>query len=114
VCTGSWLLAATGCLRGEKATTNKIAFNECKVGPLIVPLISQELVAHNAARCTVSLQQSTAEHGVNWIPKARFVVSNKFWTASGVTAGMDMACAWIESLVGSKDAERVQSWAEYT
>jgi putative intracellular protease/amidase len=31
VCTGSWLLAATGCLKGEKATTNKIAFNECKV-----------------------------------------------------------------------------------
>ncbi|KAH8080105.1 class I glutamine amidotransferase-like protein [Filobasidium floriforme] len=58
--------------------------------------------------------EATAEHGVDWIPKARYVHSNKFWTASGVSAGMDMACAWIESLIGAKDTERVQAWAEYT
>lgn len=31
VCTGSWLLASTGALDGQKATTNKSAFKECQV-----------------------------------------------------------------------------------
>ena len=37
------------------------------------------------------------------------MVSNKFWTSSGVTAGIDMAAAfvrhWIELHVGSEEAK---------
>lgn len=33
VCTGSWVLAGTGLLRGEKATTNKASFNMVVVSP---------------------------------------------------------------------------------
>jgi putative intracellular protease/amidase len=32
VCTGSWLLSATGLLKGEKATCNKRAFKSVLVG----------------------------------------------------------------------------------
>jgi transcriptional regulator GlxA family with amidase domain len=41
----------------------------------------------------------------------RWVVSNKFWTASGVTAGIDMAAAfvryWVEKHVGEAKAKGV-------
>ena len=42
---------------------------------------------------------------------SRWVVSNKFWTSSGVTAGIDMAAAfvryWVEQHVGAEDAKRI-------
>lgn len=41
--------------------------------------------------------------------KDRWVVSNKFWTSSGVTAGIDMAAAfvryWIELHVGAEEGK---------
>jgi transcriptional regulator GlxA family with amidase domain len=41
--------------------------------------------------------------------KDRWVVSNRFWTSSGVTAGIDMAAAfvryWIELHVGAEEGK---------
>ncbi|KAI9633370.1 class I glutamine amidotransferase-like protein [Dioszegia hungarica] len=88
VCTGSWLLADTGALNGQRATTNKAAFLECK--------------------------KATAEHTVEWIPEARFVHSGKFWTSSGVSAGIDMACGFVDELCGKEAGEKARDWAEYT
>lgn len=62
ICTGSALLAKTGLLNNLNATSNKNAF-------LWVRSISNK---------------------VNWIRKARWVVDKKFYTSSGVSAGMDM------------------------
>ncbi|KAF7422861.1 hypothetical protein PC9H_011024 [Pleurotus ostreatus] len=80
VCTGSWVLAGTGLLRGKKATTNKSYFN--------------------------FVVKSTETEGIEWIPKARFVINEddnrKIWTSSGVTAGMDMANAFLEYLLGKE------------
>ena len=59
-------------------------------------------------------QEATQDSGVTWIPHGRWTTSNKFWSAAGVSAGMDMACAWIDSLIGKEDGERVKAWAEYT
>ncbi|KAH5073249.1 hypothetical protein HBI73_186180 [Parastagonospora nodorum] len=67
VCTGSEVLARTGWLDGRRATTNKRAFNEVK-----------------------------AKHpAVQWVPKARWVVDGNIWTSSGISAGIDLAFAWI-------------------
>jgi transcriptional regulator GlxA family with amidase domain len=69
VCTGSAILAATGLLDQKRATTNKIAFKGV-------------VEAHPT---------------VDWVHQARWVQGDKIWTSSGVTAGMDMAHAFIKA-----------------
>jgi len=85
VCTGTSLLAAAGLLDGHRATTNKMFF------------------------------QWVADQGpkVNWVKEARWVEDGKFVTASGVSAGMDMALAVIARLFGAELAERVAVATEY-
>lgn len=85
VCTGSALLARTGVLDGRRATTNKKAFD------------------------WVSSQGPQ----VDWQRRARWVVDGKFYTSSGVSAGMDMALALIAALDGREKAQATADHAEY-
>ena len=85
VCTGSFLLARTGLLDGRRATSNKRAF---------------QLVKSNAPK-------------VEWIAKARWVEDGQYFTASGVSAGMDMALAVIARLCGREKSLQIASRAEY-
>ena len=86
VCTGSALLARAGLLDGRAATTNKLAFDwVAKQGPK-----------------------------VDWRRRARWVEDGKFWTASGVSAGTDMALALVARLLGPEQARQAATWAEYT
>ncbi|MEM9044827.1 MAG: DJ-1/PfpI family protein [Pseudomonadota bacterium] len=85
VCTGSILLAMTGKLDGVKATTNKQDFlGTVPLGP-----------------------------NVDWVKKARWVQDGKFFTSSGVSAGMDMALAAAAHLFGQEAAEWVAEGTEY-
>lgn len=85
VCTGTALVARTGLLDDHKATSNKAAF------------------------------QWVADHGpnVDWQEKARWVHSGKFFTSSGVSAGIDMSLALIAHVLGEDKAEDAAKWAEY-
>ena len=85
VCTGSILLAMSGVLDGRKATTNKQDFND-----------------------TIHLGPS-----VNWVPKARWVHDDKFFTSSGVSAGMDMSLAVASHLFGREAARWMAEGSEY-
>ena len=85
VCTGSALLARAGILDGQRATTNKAAFT---------------WVAAQGER-------------VDWVKQARWVEDGRFFTASGVSAGMDMSLAVISRLHGEDLAEQVANWSEY-
>jgi len=85
VCTGSALLGLTGLLDGRRATTCKEDFNWTKP------------FAPN----------------VNWVPQARWVEDGKFWTSSGVSAGIDMSLAVIAHLRGAEEAKRIALEAEY-
>jgi transcriptional regulator GlxA family with amidase domain len=49
---------------------------------------------------------------VNWVPKARWVVDGHIWTSSGVTAGSDMAYAFLEHLVGHEVANAIRGVVE--
>jgi putative intracellular protease/amidase len=85
VCTGSTLLSATGLLDGHRATTNKRAFEwATSLGP-----------------------------NVDWVKKARWVEDGKYFTSSGVSAGMDMALEVIAQQFGMEAAETTAISAEY-
>lgn len=85
VCTGSALLAKTGLLNGKKATSNKRAF---------------DWVVTNG-------------ENVNWIRKARWTVDGKFYTSSGVSAGMDMVLGFLSDMHGIQFARQVAFQIEY-
>jgi len=85
VCTGSALLARSGLLDGKKATSNKRAF---------------AWVMTNGAN-------------VNWNNKARWTVDGKYYTSSGVSAGMDMALGFLADRHGIEFARKVAVEIEY-
>lgn len=85
VCTGTSLLARTGLLDGQKATSNKIAFDWV-------------------------MSQGPA---VDWQRQARWIVSGKYYTSSGVTAGMDMSLAFMAEKHGLPLAEQTAREIEY-
>ncbi|KAK2873959.1 hypothetical protein FQN49_001962 [Arthroderma sp. PD_2] len=85
VCTGSELLARTGILDGRQATTNKQAYNRAiKSGPK-----------------------------VKWVPEARWVADGNVWTASGVSAGIDLMFAFIDAVYGTVVSNQVSEEIEY-
>ncbi|BAK94354.1 DJ-1/PfpI family protein [Tetragenococcus halophilus] len=85
VCTGAALLAKTGLLNGKKATSNKRAFEWVK----------------------------SVNESVLWQENARWVVADKYYTSSGVSAGMDMALGFIADQLGKNTAEKIASDIEY-
>ena len=85
ICTGSALLAKSGVLDNRKATSNKKAFDWVK-----------------------SISQN-----VNWIKKARWIVDEKYYTSSGVSAGIDMSLGFISDLFGKEKAEQIACDIEY-
>lgn len=85
VCTGSALLAKTGLLDGKKATSNKKAF---------------EWVRSQGPK-------------VNWVPEARWVEDGNYFTASGISAGIDMTLALIEKIFDRKTSLGIAERAEY-
>jgi transcriptional regulator GlxA family with amidase domain len=85
VCTGSGLLAKSGALDGRRATSNKFAFKwAVEQGP-----------------------------GVRWVPEARWVEDGKYFTSSGVSAGIDMALGLIARIFDRETSLRAANWAEY-
>lgn len=85
ICTGSAVLARTGLLDGVKATTNKRAYKwATSQGPK-----------------------------VQWQPQARWVEDGKYFTSSGISAGMDMALGLIARLYGHDAAVEIATRAEY-
>jgi transcriptional regulator GlxA family with amidase domain len=85
VCSGSMLLAAAGLLDGRPATTNKALFNEIT-----------ELTP-----------------AVKWVKQARWVDDGNIVTASGVSAGIDMALAVVAREFGQEQAELLAELTEY-
>lgn len=85
VCTGSALLAACGALDGKKATSNKKALSWVKSIP----------------------------SDVDWIDRARWVVDGKYYTSSGVSAGMDMTLGFVSDRFGRARAGEIAEHIEY-
>ncbi len=86
VCTGSAVLAAAGLLEGHQATSNKRAF----------------------------AWASGFGDQVVWRGSARWVPDGDRWTASGVSAGTDMAVALLAALTTPEHAAAVARRIEYS
>ena len=85
VCTGSALLARAGLLDGFRATSNKRAFDwACSNGP-----------------------------AVDWVREARWVRDGRYYTSSGVSAGIDMALGFIRDVHGEPSARTAAARMEY-
>jgi putative intracellular protease/amidase len=85
ICTGSALLAKTRLLDNCNATSNKMAF---------------EWVKNNGKN-------------VNWIHKARWVVDKKYYTSSGISAGIDMSIGFILDQFGEEKVKEITKIMEY-
>ncbi len=85
VCTGSALLARTGLIKGLKAASNKLAFD------MVAGLDSD----------------------VQWIKKSRWTVDGKYYTSSGVSAGIDMTLGFVSDRLGLETAEKIANGIEY-
>ncbi|KAJ7177787.1 class I glutamine amidotransferase-like protein [Mycena filopes] len=85
VCAGAYQLALAGILSGKRATTNKSVYNA------IVAATPKD---------------------IEWVAKARWVVDGNVWTSSGVSAGADMALAFVEHLTDAKFARLVRGGME--
>lgn len=85
VCTGSVLLAKTGCLDNRKATSNKRAFEWVK----------------------------SSSSKVDWQEAARWVVDGKYYTSSGVSAGIDMSLGFVADKLGREEAANIVAKMEY-
>jgi putative intracellular protease/amidase len=83
VCTGGWILGATGLLKDKNVTTNWYR--------------AEEIMKMYGAK----FQQE------------RYVKDGKYWTSAGVTAGMDMALGIMDELMGKKYTQGVMLDLEY-
>lgn len=83
VCTGGWILGATGLLKDKNVTTNWYRADE------IMKI-----------------------YGANF-KQERYVRDGKYWTSAGVTAGMDMALGIMDELMGKKYTQGVMLDLEY-
>ena len=83
VCTGSFILHRAGLLHSRKATTHWTSLQRLK------------------------------ELGDVEVVEERVVRDRDVWTAAGVSAGIDLALAFIESEAGEKTAGMVQLGTEY-
>ena len=85
VCTGAFLLAATGLLNGKKATTHHDFFD----------------------RFAQKYPQVELKRGL------RFVENQKFSSAGGLTSGIDLALRVVERYFGREVAEQTAFYMEY-
>jgi len=85
VCSGSVMLARAGLLEGRKATSNKMSWSWVK-------------------------EQAP---DIDWVAQARWVEDGKYFTSSGVSAGMDMTLAVIAKTDGIDVAREVAMMGEY-
>lgn len=83
VCTGVWILGATGLLEKKKASTNWYREEEF-------------LKKHKALPAN-----------------QRYTQDGKYWTSAGVTAGMDMSLAIMKDIYGDNYAQAIMLDMEY-
>ena len=50
---------------------------------------------------------------VKWIKKARWIVDGKYYTSSGITAGIDMSLGFVSDTISRDVAKKISNALEY-
>ncbi|KAF2727522.1 class I glutamine amidotransferase-like protein [Polyplosphaeria fusca] len=90
VCNGATLVARSGLMNGLPATATKSVWN----------IVTAE-------------GESYKGKGIKWMPSARWVETEKVWSSSGVSAGMDMMAAWTKHFYGGSEVGKMLNGIEY-
>ncbi|EAW13672.1 DJ-1/PfpI family protein [Aspergillus clavatus NRRL 1] len=85
ICNGAGVVARAGVLDGKRATTNKMLWTK-----------------------TTALRSE-----VEWVKEARWVRDGEVWTSSGVSAGIDVALAFVREVYGRNVAGGIAREIEY-
>lgn len=85
ICNGAGVLARAGILDGKRATTNKILWDP-----------------------TTALRKE-----VHWVREARWIADGNVWTASGISAGIDVTLAFVRQIYGKDLARSIAREMEY-
>lgn len=85
ICNGAGVLARAWILDGKKAITNKLLWES-----------------------TTALRKE-----VHWVKEARWVADGNTWTASGVSAGIDVTLAFVRRFYGKDLASKISREIEY-
>ncbi|PJI07229.1 MULTISPECIES: DJ-1/PfpI family protein [Clostridium] len=85
ICTGSAVLVKCGVLNSKKATSNNQALEWVK----------------------------SVNDKVNWVLKARGVADGKYYTSSGISAGIDMTLGFVSDRFGKEKAIKIANDIEY-
>lgn len=83
VCTGAWILGATGLLHGKNASTH-----------------------------WYRAEEMLTKYGANYTGK-RWTRDGKYWTSAGVTGGIDLSLALVNHLFGKQYTQAVMLDMEY-
>ncbi|KAF0513381.1 DJ-1/PfpI family protein [Gigaspora margarita] len=110
VCSASAFVAKTGHLDCKKATSNKSEFDRIVEYGLVLTILSIQVIIN--VMLIFKLAKLLGPN-VNWIKHGRWIVDGKFYSSGGVSAGMDMALAWISDVFGEKTAFKAAHRAEY-
>lgn len=86
ICNDAHILAVTGLLDGKRAITNKWMYSE-----------------------TIKYRPE-----INWVHRASWVHENRFWTSSGISAGIDLAAAFVIEVYSKKIGQLVTDILGYT
>ncbi|PPR06155.1 hypothetical protein CVT24_004206 [Panaeolus cyanescens] len=89
VCSGSMVIAPTGVLDGHSVCSNKVTLRD-------------------AAR------KGKLYKGVNWIGDKRWHHDGRVWSAAGVTAGIDLAAAFLAAQLDKELLDVLEDVAEYS
>lgn len=85
ICTGSAVLAKCGVLNNRRAISNKQALEWVK----------------------------SVNGQVDWVEEARWVVDGKYYTSSGISAGIDMTLGFVSDRFGKDKAIKIARDIEY-
>lgn len=85
ICTGSAVLAKCGLLENRNATSNKNAFEWVR----------------------------NCGNSVNWQKEPRYCKDENYYTSAGVSAGIDMAFAFVEDYAGKEISDLIKKDIEY-
>lgn len=88
VCTGSMAIAQTGVLDGHTACTNKVVLR-------------------------IAAEKGLLYKNVKWIGDKRWHHDGRLWSGAGITAGIDMACAFLAAHLDKDLLELGERLAEY-